>query len=70
MARAAKMGADVATREANRNQLTGHLCATCHKPIKKVELLMVTTTIFGEHGRIAKRVKTPYHRNGSCFKVG
>jgi hypothetical protein len=70
MARAVKMGADIATREANRNQLTGHLCATCQKPIKKGELLIVTTTVFADSGRVAKRVKTPYHRNGSCFKVG
>lgn len=70
MARAVKMGADIATREANRNQPTGHLCATCQKPIKQGELLIVTTTVFADNGRVAKRVKTPYHRNGSCFKVG
>ncbi|NOZ29449.1 MAG: hypothetical protein GXP39_15545 [Chloroflexi bacterium] len=69
MARATRMGADIATREANRAQMTGHVCATCGKPIKKGELLMVTTTVFSETGRIAKRLKTPYHRNGSCFKT-
>jgi hypothetical protein len=70
MARAAKMGADIATREANRAQFTGHMCATCQKPIKKGELLMVTTTVFAENGRVARRLKTSYHRNGSCFKTG
>ncbi|GAB4567682.1 MAG: hypothetical protein Kow0047_20010 [Anaerolineae bacterium] len=70
MARATKMGADVATREAQRAQLTPHVCATCGKPIKKGELLMVTTTVFADNGRVAKRLKTPYHRNGSCFKTG
>ncbi len=69
MARATKMGADLVTREANRAQWTGHVCATCQKPIKKGELLMVTTVVFSDTGRVAKKLKTPYHRNGSCFRA-
>ena len=41
MARASKMGADVATREANRSRGSGHVCANCGETIPQGELLMV-----------------------------
>jgi hypothetical protein len=68
MARASKMGADVASRDANRAQFSGHICATCGKPIAKGELLMVRMVEF-EGSRVNKRRKVPYHRNGTCYRV-
>lgn len=66
MARASKMGADVATREANRAKLSGHLCAACEQPIKQGELFIVSLVEF-EDGRTRKRKKAAYHR--SCYKT-
>ena len=68
MARASKMGADVATREANRSQGSGHICANCGESIAQGELLMVRVVEF-EGNRINKRKNIPYHRNGTCYKV-
>jgi hypothetical protein len=68
MARASKMGADAATREANRARMTGHTCAACGKPIAQGEMLMVRIVEF-EDGRTRKRKRVPYHRNGTCYKV-
>jgi hypothetical protein len=68
MARASKMGADAATREANRARMTGHNCAACGKPIAQGEMLMVRIVEF-EGGRTRKRKQVPYHRNGTCYKV-
>jgi hypothetical protein len=68
MARASKMGADVATREANRARLSGHVCAECGKPIAQGELLMVRVLDF-EGGRTRVRKNVSYHRNGVCYKV-
>jgi hypothetical protein len=68
MARASKMGADAATREANRAQSSGHVCATCGKIIPKGELLMVRMVEF-EGSRVNKRKSIPYHRNGVCYKT-
>lgn len=71
MARATKMGADLRTREAQRQQFSGHYCATCGKPITKGDLLMVTVMDFDENGRVRRgRQKIAYHRSGSCFKTG
>ncbi len=69
MARASKMGADVATREANRSRPSGFTCATCGKAIAQGELLIVRMVEF-EGGRTRKRRKVPYHRNGTCYKTG
>ncbi len=66
MARASKMGADVATREANRARLSGHLCTSCEKPIKQGELLMVSVVEF-ENGRTRKRKRVAFHR--TCYKT-
>jgi hypothetical protein len=68
MARASKMGADVATREANRNRASGYVCNECGKPIAQGELLMVRLVEF-EDGRTRKRQNVPYHRNGTCYKT-
>ena len=68
MARASKMGADVATREANRARISGYRCETCGKPIAQGELLMVRTVEFID-GRTRKRKIVPYHRNGTCYKT-
>jgi hypothetical protein len=68
MARASKMGADVATRDANRARSTGHTCAACGKIINQGELLMVRMVEF-DGGRTRKRKSVPYHRNGTCYKV-
>jgi hypothetical protein len=68
MARASKMGADVATREANRNRSSGYLCEECGKPIAQGELLMVRLVEF-EDGRTRNRKNVPYHRNGTCYKT-
>ena len=68
MARASKMGADVATREANRSRGSGHICAGCGGIIAQGELLMVRVVEF-EGNRINKRKTVPYHRNGTCYKV-
>ncbi len=66
MARASKMGADVATREANRARLSGHMCASCDKPIKQGELMIVNLVEF-EGGRTRKRKRVAFHR--SCYKT-
>jgi hypothetical protein len=68
MARASKMGADVATREANRSRASGYTCESCGKPIAQGELLMVRTVEFVD-GRTRKRKNVPYHRNGTCYKT-
>jgi hypothetical protein len=68
MARASKMGADVATREANRSRGSGHTCAECGEIIPQGELLMVRVVEF-EGNRVYKRKNVPYHRNGTCYKV-
>ena len=68
MARASKMGADVATREANRSRASGYACAECGKPIAQGELLMVRMVEFID-GRTRKRRNVPYHRNGTCYKT-
>ena len=68
MARASKMGADVATRDANRARRSGHVCATCGKEINQGELLMVRMVEF-ENSRVYKRKTVPYHRNGTCYRV-
>ena len=68
MARASKMGADVATREANRSRSSGYTCETCGKPIPQGELLMVRLVEF-EGGRTRSRKSVSYHRNGSCYKT-
>ena len=68
MARASKMGADIATREANRAQSSGHMCASCGKAIAQGELLMVRMVEFDD-GRVIRRRKVPYHRNGTCYKA-
>ena len=68
MARASKMGADVATREANRARTSGFSCEECGKPIAQGELLMVRVVEF-EDGRTRVRKSVPYHRNGSCYKT-
>jgi hypothetical protein len=68
MARASKMGADVATREANRTRASGYSCESCGKPIAQGELLMVRLVEF-EGGRTRKRKSVPYHRNGTCYKT-
>ena len=69
MARASKMGADAASRDANRARLTGHVCLTCGKPINQGELLMVRIVDF-DNGRTHSRKRVAYHRNGSCYKLG
>ena len=66
MARASKMGADAATREANRAQLSGHICLSCEKPIKQGELLMVNMVEF-EGGKTRKRKRVSFHR--TCYKT-
>jgi hypothetical protein len=68
MARASKMGADVATREANRARMSGYTCESCGKPIAQGELLMVRLVEF-EGGRTRNRKSVPYHRNGTCYKT-
>ena len=68
MARASKMGADVATREANRARASGYICESCGKSIAQGELLMVRVVEFAE-GRTRGRKNVPYHRNGSCYKT-
>ena len=68
MARASKMGADAATREANRARSSGYTCESCGKPILQGELLMVRTVEF-EGGRTRSRKTLSYHRNGSCYKT-
>lgn len=68
MARASKMGADVTTRDANRNRVSGHVCASCGKLIPQGELLMVRMVEF-EGSRVYKRKNVAYHRNGTCYKV-
>jgi hypothetical protein len=68
MARASKMGADVATRDANRARLSGHICESCGKAIAQGELLMVRMVEF-EGGRVYKRKTVSYHRNGTCYKA-
>jgi len=68
MARASKMGADAATRDANRSRLSGHICTECGEPIAQGELLMVQLVEF-EGSRVYKRKVVPYHRNGTCYKV-
>ena len=68
MARASKMGADAATREANRSRASGHICAHCGEPIAQGELLMVRMVQF-EGNRVNKRKVVSYHRNGTCYKV-
>ena len=68
MARASKMGADVATREANRSRGSGHVCAECGETIPQGELLMVRVVEF-EGNRVYKRKNVSYHRNGTCYKV-
>lgn len=69
MARASKMGADAATRERNRAQLSGHVCGTCGEAIPQGELLMVRVVSF-EDGRTHNRKRVAYHRNGTCYKLG
>jgi hypothetical protein len=66
MARASKMGADAATREANRARLSKHMCTSCEKPIKQGELLMVNMVEF-EGGRTRKRKRVAFHR--TCYKT-
>ncbi len=66
MARASKMGADVATREANRARPSGQICMACHQPIKQGELLMVRMVEF-EDGRTRKRRQIAFHRG--CYKT-
>ncbi|MBN1934734.1 MAG: hypothetical protein JW934_08705 [Anaerolineae bacterium] len=66
MARASKMGADVATREANRARLSGYVCTSCEQPIKQGELLMVRMVEF-EQGRTRKRRQVAFHRG--CYKT-
>jgi hypothetical protein len=68
MARASKMGADAATRESNRAQTSGHICASCGKFIAQGELLMVRVVEF-EDGRTRSRRTVSYHRNGTCYRV-
>ena len=68
MARASKMGADAATRDANRSRQSGHICANCGESIPQGELMMVRVIEF-EGSRINKRKTVPYHRNGTCYKV-
>jgi hypothetical protein len=68
MARASKMGADAATRDANRSRASGYICEACGKPIPQGELLMVRMVEF-EDGRTRKRKNVPYHRNGTCYKT-
>jgi hypothetical protein len=68
MARASKMGADVATRDSNRARLSGHVCAACGKPIAQGELLMVRLVDF-DSGKTSKRRTVAYHRNGTCYKI-
>ena len=68
MARASKMGADVATREANRSRPSGYNCEACGKPIAQGELLMVRMVEF-DGGRTRKRRSVSYHRNGTCYKT-
>ncbi len=66
MARASKMGSDVATRDANRAKPSGHCCAACEKPIKQGELLMVNMIEF-IGGRTRKNKKVAFHR--ACYKT-
>ena len=66
MARASKMGADAATREANRARMSGHTCMSCEKPIKQGELIMVNMVEF-EDGRTRKRKRVAFHR--ACYKT-
>ena len=68
MARASKMGADAATREANRSRTSGHICTECGEPIAQGELLMVRMVEF-EGNRVNKRKAVPFHRNGTCYRV-
>ena len=68
MARASKMGADAATRDANRARMSGHVCDACGKLIPQGELLLVRVVEF-EGGRTRKRRNVPFHRNGTCYKV-
>jgi hypothetical protein len=68
MARASKMGADAATRDANRARSSGYICNECGKPIATGELLMVRMVDFTD-GRTRRRRNVPYHRNGTCYKV-
>jgi hypothetical protein len=62
------MGADAATREANRSRHSGHICTQCGEPIAQGELLMVRMVQF-EGNRVNKRKTVPFHRNGTCYKV-
>lgn len=64
MAQAAKMGADVTTREARRSRNSGHVCAKCSREITVGELVMVEQMALDERGR-ARRTRTPYHRG--CY---
>jgi hypothetical protein len=66
MARASKLGADAATRDANRSRSSGHLCTLCEKPIRQGELLVVNVVEFAD-GRTRRRNKVPYHR--TCYKT-
>jgi hypothetical protein len=68
MARASKMGADAATRDSNRAQVSGHICEACGKAIPQGELLMVRLVEF-DGSRTRKRRRVAYHRNGSCYKT-
>jgi hypothetical protein len=66
MARASKMGADVATRDSRRAAMSGHICKKCGNGISHGELLMVQTMVMDERGR-ATKVKSPYHKG--CYRV-
>jgi hypothetical protein len=66
MARASKMGADVASRDARRAATSGHLCKKCGNVISHGELVVVQTMIMDERGRSTKE-KRPYHKG--CYRV-
>lgn len=66
MAQASKMGADVATRDARRASLSGHVCAKCGNMVSHGELLMVQTVTMDHRGR-ATRARRPFHRG--CYRA-
>jgi hypothetical protein len=65
MAQATKMGADTATLEKRRKQLTGHLCKKCSQDISFGDLLIVKVMEM-EDGR-PRAHKVEYHRK--CYAV-
>ena len=64
MAQATKMGADIATLDARRRKLSGHICTKCGAGINQGDLLMVSVMTMDSNGRSRKR-RVSYHRK--CY---